>query len=118
MAGDLPFGEERTIGIARALGASPRFLLLDEPAAGLNEKECATLVDLMRRIPQDFGCGLLLVEHNLGVIMRTCSRLQVLDHGSTIALGPTEEVRRDPEVLAAYLGVKGDPPWLRSVGSR
>jgi branched-chain amino acid transport system ATP-binding protein len=106
VAGDLPFGEERMIGIARALGASPRFLLLDEPAAGLNEKECATLVDLMRRIPQDFGCGLLLIEHNMDVIMRTCSRLHVLDHGSTIALGPTEEVRRDPKVLAAYLGVK------------
>jgi branched-chain amino acid transport system ATP-binding protein len=103
-AGALPFGEERRVGIARALALAPKYLLLDEPAAGLSEQECDDLADLIRRIPTSFGCGVLLIEHNMPVVMQTCPELQVLDGGRTIALGPTEEVKRDRQVIEAYLG--------------
>ena len=106
-AGDLPFGAQRLVGFARALGASPRFLLMDEPAAGLNEVECTHLVEIIRKIPSLFGCGILLIEHNMDIVMQTCSRLHVLDHGTTLASGPTDEVRTNPEVISAYLGVEG-----------
>jgi branched-chain amino acid transport system ATP-binding protein len=103
-AGALPFGEERRVGIARALALAPKFLLLDEPAAGLSEQECEDLADLIRRIPSDFGCGILLIEHNMPVVMQTCPELQVLDGGRTIAFGPTAEVKQDRQVIEAYLG--------------
>jgi branched-chain amino acid transport system ATP-binding protein len=103
-AGALPFGEERRVGIARALAMAPRFLLLDEPAAGLSEQECDDLAELIRRIPSIYGCGILLIEHNMPVVMQTCPELQVLDGGRTIALGPTDDVKRNREVIEAYLG--------------
>lgn len=104
-AGDLSFGEERLVGIARTLGSQPRFLLLDEPAAGLNEVECAALSGRIRAIPAHFGCGLLLIEHNMDVVLATCPQLVVLDRGHKIADGPADLVRRDETVIAAYLGV-------------
>jgi branched-chain amino acid transport system ATP-binding protein len=103
-AAGLPHGEERRLGIARALAARPRFLLLDEPAAGLDEAESDELVDALASIREAFRLGLLVIEHDMRLIMRLCERIQVLDHGQTIAIGTAAEVRRDPAVLTAYLG--------------
>ena len=103
-ADSLSYGQERRLGIARALAGSPRLLLLDEPAAGLNEQESDQLLDSLVEIRERFGCGLLVIEHDMRLIMRLCDRLHVLDHGSTLAEGTPEDVARDPQVLAAYLG--------------
>ena len=103
-AGTLPHGDERRLGIARALATRPRFLLLDEPAAGLNEAESDQIVTALRGIHESFACGLLVIEHDMRVIMRLCDRIQVLDYGKTIAGGSPAQIRADPAVLAAYLG--------------
>jgi branched-chain amino acid transport system ATP-binding protein len=100
----LPHGQERALGIARALAARPRYLLLDEPAAGLNEAEGDVLIGAMREVRDEYGCGLLIIEHDMRVIMRLCERIQVLDYGKTLAVGLPEEVRKNPAVLTAYLG--------------
>ncbi len=100
----LPYADERRVGIARALALEPRFLLLDEPAAGMTEPECDELARLIQKLPEKFGCGVLLIEHNMSVVMTVCQRLHVLDNGRTLATGPLEQVRRNPEVIAAYLG--------------
>jgi branched-chain amino acid transport system ATP-binding protein len=100
----LPYADERRVGIARALALEPRFLLLDEPAAGMTEPECDELARLIQRLPEKFACGVLLIEHNMSVVMTVCQALHVLNNGRTLATGPIERVRRDPEVIAAYLG--------------
>jgi len=100
----LPHGLERRVGIVRALAAKPTFLLLDEPAAGLNENESDELVDVLTLIRDDFSCALVVIEHDMRLIMRLCERIQVLDYGKTISLGTPAEVRNDPAVLTAYLG--------------
>ena len=100
----LPYADERRVGIARALALEPRFLLLDEPAAGMTEPECDELARLIQLLPETFGCGVLLIEHNMSVVMTACRGLHVLNNGRTLATGPIERVRRDPEVIAAYLG--------------
>jgi branched-chain amino acid transport system ATP-binding protein len=100
----LPYADERRVGIARALALEPRFLLLDEPAAGMTEPECDELARLIQQLPEKFGCGVLLIEHNMSVVMTACQALHVLNNGRTLATGPLERVRRDPEVIAAYLG--------------
>jgi branched-chain amino acid transport system ATP-binding protein len=104
LATGLPHGLERRLGIVRALAARPSFLLLDEPAAGLNERESDELVQTLTLIRDDFSCALVVIEHDMRVIMRLCERIQVLDYGKTISLGTPAEVRRDPAVLTAYLG--------------
>jgi ABC-type branched-subunit amino acid transport system ATPase component len=103
-ADSLPYGEERRVGILRALAMRPRFLLLDEPAAGLNEAESDELMETLGRLPGEFGLGLLIIEHDMRLIMRLCERIQVIDHGKTIAVGTPSEIRKDPVVLTAYLG--------------
>jgi ABC-type branched-subunit amino acid transport system ATPase component len=103
-AGALPAGSRRLLGIARALATRPRYLLLDEPAAGLNEEECIELVGVLSVVVGDLGCGLLLIEHDMNVVMDLCSRVQVLDEGHTVAIGAPEDVRDDPAVVESYLG--------------
>ncbi|MTD12774.1 ATP-binding cassette domain-containing protein [Nakamurella sp. YIM 132087] len=103
-SGSLPYGLERRLGIARMLVAAPRYLMLDEPAAGLNEQESDELLELLRAIPERLGCGLLVIEHDMRLIMRLCHRLQVIDHGRVLAVGTPAAVAADPAVIEAYLG--------------
>lgn len=108
-AGALPQGVERRIGVARAVALDPQLVMLDEPAAGLNESECDELVRTLRSVRAQMGIGMLVIEHDMRLIMGLCDRIHVLDHGRTLASGSPDEVRRDPEVLRAYLG---DPELL------
>jgi branched-chain amino acid transport system ATP-binding protein len=103
-AGKLPYGHQRRLEIARALATGPRFLLLDEPAAGLNPQETLNLMEFLQEIKERYRLTMLVIEHNLQLVMKLCRRLLVLDHGLTIAAGEPEEVRRHPEVIRAYLG--------------
>ena len=103
-AGSLPPGGQRLLGVARALAIQPRYLLLDEPAAGLNEAECEDLVEILRNVIADFGCGIVLIEHDMSIVMELCPRVQVLDDGTTLRIGSPEEVQADPAVVEAYLG--------------
>ena len=107
LAGSLAYGQERWLGIARALCVGPTFLLLDEPAAGLNEQEGDELLAMLQGIRDRRGCALLVIEHDMRLIMRLCDRLHVLDHGRTIARGTPDAVSKDPLVLEAYLGRRG-----------
>jgi ABC-type branched-subunit amino acid transport system ATPase component len=104
----LPHGEGRLLEVARALGTNPSFLLLDEPGAGLNDAESHILLETLMRIRAEVGCGLLVVDHDMRLIMRLCDRIHVLDHGRTIAEGTPEVVRRLPAVREAYLGSTAD----------
>jgi len=102
--GDLSYGERRLLAIARAVATSPSVLLLDEPAAGLSDDETRELAHLVRRLAEDWGMGVLLVEHDVDMVMSVCDQVVVLDFGRRICAGTPDEVRRDPAVRAAYLG--------------
>jgi branched-chain amino acid transport system permease protein len=103
LPGTLPYGIQRRLELARAIACTPRLLLLDEPAAGLNGEERAQLAAMVRSI-RDSGVTVVLIEHNMGLVMSLCERVIVLDSGSVIAEGPPAHVARDPAVLGAYLG--------------
>jgi ABC-type branched-subunit amino acid transport system ATPase component len=105
-AGTLSYGDQRRLEIARALAGGPRFLLLDEPAAGMNEVESDALRQSIEEIRRERGCGILVVEHDLRLIMRLCERIYVLNEGTLISDGTPEEVRADPAVVAAYIGTE------------
>ena len=105
-AGLLPHGDQRKLGVARALALHPRFVLMDEPAAGLHEAEIPAFAAAIRTVHTDFGAGVLLIDHNVALIMDVCDRIHVLDRGVTLAEGTPTEIRANLNVASAYLGAE------------
>jgi branched-chain amino acid transport system ATP-binding protein len=103
-ASSLAHGDERRLGVARALATEPTFVLLDEPAAGLPEAEVPEFASVVRSVRDEHGAGVLLIDHNMALIMEICDRIHVLDQGNTLAEGAPAEIRANLDVAAAYLG--------------
>ena len=104
VAKNLPYGKQRRLEIARALGTEPKLLLLDEPAAGMNPQETHELMEMIRWIREKFDLSILLIEHDMGLVMGVCERIYVLEYGMKIAEGTPEEIKHNSRVIEAYLG--------------
>lgn len=105
-AASLAYTDQRRLGIARALIHSVRFILLDEPAAGMSDVEAEVLMKLITALPKKYNCGVLLIEHNMHLVMNICERIHVLDGGKTLAEGTPDEIKRHDAVIGAYLGME------------
>lgn len=103
-ASHLPYGKQRKLEIARALATSPKLLLLDEPAAGMNPTETAELMETIRIVREKFSVAILLIEHDMKLVMGVCEKIAVLNFGTVLAFGTPEEIKNNPDVVAAYLG--------------
>ena len=108
IAGTLPYTDERRVAIGRALMGRPGFVLLDEPAAGMSAQEADELAHLVRRIAGEMGCGVLLIEHNVGLVLELCDHIVVLDSGAVIEAGDPAAIRGSEKVRHAYMGTAAD----------